>query len=100
MNKPREIAELRAQHSRQRLAYEAARVMALEGVTDYEAAKSRAANRLGIGEAVRAIPRSAQLRDTSDCSRAGRSPPTVRRRTAALEQCSSSSRSVRAWSAR
>lgn len=73
---------------RQRIAYEAARLMALHGVQDYHQAKLKAAQHLGIADEA-ALPRNAevqaQLRDYQRLFQGDEQPRQLRlRREAAL----------------
>ncbi|MEL1266040.1 hypothetical protein [Pseudoxanthomonas putridarboris] len=62
MHHARQHAETRTRERRQRLAHEAARLMAEGGVRDYHQAKLKAANRLGIHDDA-SLPRNREIED-------------------------------------
>lgn len=84
-----EHARTRTREARQRLAFEAARLMAEGGIRDYNVAKRRAAAKLGVTDEG-ALPRNAEiqvaLREYQRLFQASEQPQALReRREAALE---------------
>ena len=62
MHHARQHAETRTRERRQRLAHEAARLMAEGGIRDFHQAKLKAANRLGIHDDA-SLPRNREIED-------------------------------------
>lgn len=62
MHHARQHAETRTRERRQRLAHEAARLMAESGIRDYHQAKLKAASRLGIHDDA-SLPRNREIED-------------------------------------
>jgi len=62
MHRARQHAETRIRERRQRLAHEAARLMAEGGIRDFHLAKLKAAERLGIGDDA-SLPRNREIED-------------------------------------
>ena len=62
MHHARQHAETRTRERRQRLAHEAARLMAEGGIRDYHQAKLKAAERLGIHDDA-SLPRNREIED-------------------------------------
>ena len=62
MHHARQHAETRTRERRQRLAHEAARLMAEGGIRDYHQAKLKAASRLGIHDDA-SLPRNREIED-------------------------------------
>ena len=62
MHRARQRAERRTREHRQRLAHEAARLMAEGGIRDYRQAKDKAAERLGIHDDA-SLPRNSEIED-------------------------------------
>ncbi|MGY0505079.1 hypothetical protein [Luteimonas sp. e5] len=90
MHRARQHAETRTRERRQRLAHEAARLMAESGIRDYHQAKRKAAERLGIFEDA-SLPRNREIEEAlAEYQRlfrpsAGRAEQLARQRQAALE---------------
>ena len=61
-NRPSQHAETRLRERRQRLAHEAARLIAEGGLRDYRQAKLKAAQRLGISDDA-SLPRNSEIED-------------------------------------
>ncbi len=62
MHRARQHAETRTRERRQRLAHEAARLMAEGGIRDFQQAKRKAASRLGIHDDA-SLPRNSEIED-------------------------------------
>ena len=62
MHRARQRAERRTREQRQRLAHEAARLMAEGGIRDYRLAKDKAAERLGIHDDA-SLPRNSEIEE-------------------------------------
>lgn len=62
MHRARQHAETRTRERRHRLAHEAARLMAEGGIRDYQQAKRKAADRLGIHDDA-SLPRNREIED-------------------------------------